>query len=148
MKKTDIDKFRIDIVSGNASALSLLVCRDGTLGRQGSGKLPADEVSVFGAGDGSIFNRLINMLDERVFAHADVYDHPNKIGVPVTYSIAFLGRDQDTAVFEFRFGSETRDVGELLPFFDMFISQAIALSNDWYIQEKLKTAPTLNVSIS
>lgn len=138
MKKTDIQKFRIDIISGSASALSMMVCRDGTLGRQGSGKLPADEASVLGSSDGSIFSSLIDMLDETVFAHADVYDHPNKIGIPVTYSVVFLGRDLDTAVFEFRFGSETRDVGELLPFFDGFISQAVALSNNWYTQKKLQ----------
>ncbi|HUX90250.1 MAG TPA: hypothetical protein VMV48_06120 [Gallionellaceae bacterium] len=136
MKKTDIEKFRIDIVSGNLSALSMMLCRDGAIGRQGSGKLPADEVSVLGSSDGSIFNSLIDQLDERVFPHADVYDHPHKIGVPITYSIVFLGQGQDTAVFEFRFGSETPDVGELLPYFDGFISQAVALTNDWYAEEK------------
>lgn len=140
MKKTEIEKFRIDIVSGYASALSMMVCRDGTLGRQGSGKLPADNASMLGISDGSIFSSLIDMLDDRVFAHADVYDHPHKIGTPVTYSIVFLGLDQDTAVFEFRFGSETPDVGELLPFFDGFIAQAVALTDDWYAEEKLKIA--------
>ena len=119
MKKTDIEKFRIDIVSGNASALSMMICRDGTLGRQGSGKLPADEVSVLGASDGSIFNSLISMLDERICAHADVYDHPNKIGVPITYSIVFLDRYEGTAVFEFRFGSETPDVSCCLFLMDL-----------------------------
>ena len=138
MKKTEIEKFRIDIISGSASALSMMVCRDGTLGRQGSGKLPAEDASVLGASDGCVFNSLIDMLDEKVFAHAGIYDHPNKIGVAVTYSIVFLGTNQDTAVFEFRFGSETHDVGELLPFFDGFISQAVALSNNWYAQEKLR----------
>jgi hypothetical protein len=138
MNKTDIQKFRIDIINGSTSALSMMICRDGTLGRQGSGELPADEMSVLGASDDAIFNSLIDILDERVFAHAGVYDHPNKIGVPLIYSIVFLGRNQDTAVFEFRFGSETHDVGELLPFFDGFISQAVALSNNWYAQEKLR----------
>ena len=116
----------------------MMICRDGTLGRQGSGKLPADEVSVLGISDGSIFNSLIDMLDERVLPHANVYDHPNKIGLPITYSIVFLDRNQDAVVFEFRFGSETADVGELLPYFDGFISQAVALTNDWYAQEKSK----------
>jgi hypothetical protein len=32
MKKTDIQKFRIDIVSGGVSALSMMLFRDGTLG--------------------------------------------------------------------------------------------------------------------
>jgi hypothetical protein len=136
MKKADIQKFRIDIVSGGESALSLMLARDGTIGRQGSAKLPADEVSVLGTSDGSIFNSLIGMLDERVFPHADVYDHPNKMGVAIIYSVVFLGSNGDTAVFEFRFGSETPDVGELLPFFDGFIAQAVALSNDWYAEEK------------
>lgn len=139
MKKQDIQKFRIDIVSGGVSALSMMICRDGTLGRQGSGKLPADKESVLGSTDGKIFNSLIAMLDERVLPHADVYDHPNKIGVPITYSIVFLGHGQETAIFEFRFGSETTDVGELLPFFDGFIAQAVALTNDWYALEKSKS---------
>jgi hypothetical protein len=140
MTKSDIEKLRIDIVSGGVSALSMIVCRDGTLARQGSGTLPADEVSVQGMSDGSIFTSLIAILDDRTFPHADVYDHPHKIGVAITYSIVFLGRDQNTVIFEFRFGSETPDVGELLPYFDGFISQAVALTNDWYTQEKLKVS--------
>lgn len=138
MKKSDIEKLRIDIMSGQESVLSMLLGRDGTLGRQGNGKLPADKTSVLGFSDKSIFNCLINMLDERVLPHAAVYDHPNKIGVPITWSIVFLDQNQNTAVFEFRFGSETADVGELLPFFDGYISQAVALTDDWYAQEKYK----------
>jgi hypothetical protein len=136
MKKTEIQKFRIDIVSGGVSALSLMLARDGELARQGNGTLPADKARVLGISDGSIFNSLIGMLDERVFPHVNIYDHPNKIGVPIIYSIVFLDRYEATAVFEFRFGSETPDVGELLPFFDGFIAQAVALTNDWYAEEK------------
>src|SRR4030065_6857 len=98
MKKTDIQKFRIDIVSGSESALSMMLGRDGSIGREGKGKLPADKMSVLGVSDGSIFNSLIEMLDDRVFPHADVDDPPHKIGVPITYSIVFLGREQDTLV--------------------------------------------------
>jgi hypothetical protein len=140
MKKADIEKFRLDIVSGATSALSMMVCRDGTLGRQGNGALPADETSVLGISDGSVFRRLIEILDENVFPHADLYDHPHKLGLPITYSVVFLGRDQETLVFEFRLGSETPDVGELLPYFDGFIAQAVALSHDWYEREKLRLA--------
>lgn len=136
MKKTEIEKLRIDILSDGESALSMLIGRDGSLGRQGSGKLPADKASVLDSSDGSIFNTLIEMLDERVFPHAAVYDHPHKIGIPITWSIAFLDKEQNTAVFEFRFGSKTADVGELLPFFDGFILQAIALTDSWYAEGK------------
>lgn len=139
MKKSDIEKLRIDILSDGESALSMLIGRDGALGRQGNGNLPADKASVLNSSDGSIFNTLIEMLDERVFPHAAVYDHPHKIGTPIIWSIVFLDKEQNTAVFEFRFGSETADVGELLPFFDGFISQAIALTDSWYAEGKLKT---------
>jgi hypothetical protein len=138
MKKSDIQQFRIDILSENQSALSMMLARDGNIARQGNGSLPADSSSVTGTDGGSIFSNLIAMLDENIFPHAGVYDHPNKIGTPITYSVAFLGNDQETKVFEFRFGTETSDVGELLPFFDGFISQAVALSNSWYLQEKMK----------
>lgn len=139
MNKSDIQKFRIDIVSNEVSALSMLVARDGTLGRQGSGVLPADPIAVMGQTDGKVFNTLIDLLDEKVFPHADVYDHPHKIGVPITVSVVFMGKsDKDIAIFEFSLGSETPDVGELLPYFDMFIGQAIALTDAWYAQEKAK----------
>ncbi len=136
MKKSDIQKLRIDILSGNESALTLMLGRDGSIARQGTGMLPADISSFTGTNGAAIFNNLIAMLDENVFPHAGVYDHPTKIGIPITYSVAFLGSDQETKTFEFRFGSETADIGELLPFFDGFISQAVALTDTWYLQEK------------
>jgi hypothetical protein len=136
MNKTDIQKFRIDILSGEESVLSMLLSRDGTIARQGSGTLPADKANVLGTSDGTAFKTLIDLLDERVFPHADVYDHPHKVGVPITFSVAFLDNQEKAAIFEFRFGSETTDVGELLPFFDGFIAQAVALTNDWYTAEK------------
>ncbi len=138
MKKTDIQKFRIDIVCDDKSALSLLVDKDGRVSRQGSGSMPAEDFSVMSEGDGSIFAALLDALDEQVFDHAGVYDHPDKSGLPITYSIAFLGEGPDVAVFEFRLGTDTKDVGELLPYFDQFISKAVMATNDWYAAEKAK----------
>lgn len=139
MKKTDIQKFRIDIVCDGKSALSLLMDREGRVSRQGSGAVPADDFSVMSEGDGSIFAAMVDALDERVFEHAGVYDHPDKSGLPITYSVAFLGaHHEDVAVFEFRLGTETKEVGELLPYFDQFISKAVMATNDWYAAEKAK----------
>jgi hypothetical protein len=73
MNKADIQKFRIDILSGQDSALSMLLSRDGTIARQGNGTLPADKTSVQSASDGTAFNTLIGLLDERVFPHMDLY---------------------------------------------------------------------------
>lgn len=139
MKKTDIQKLRIDIVCDDKSALSLLMDKAGRVSRQGTGALPADDFSVMSEGDGSIFAALIDALDDQVFEHAGVYDHPDKSGLPITYSVAFLGEEPDVAIFEFRLGTETGEVGELLPYFDQFISKAVMATNDWYVAEKTKS---------
>ncbi len=136
MKISEIEKVRIDIQSEGVSALSLMISRIGEMMRQGSGNFPADEFVADGDIDPNIFSQLIEDLDEKIFPHAAVYDHPEKLGQPLTYSIAFLDKQDRTLVFEFRFGTETKDVGDLLPYFETFISKALILTNDWYQLEK------------
>lgn len=137
MKKEQIRRVRIDIVSDEQSALSMLMDSEGRISRQGSGTLPADPFAVESSNDGSIFSALVGALDEQVFSHAGVYDHPDKSGLPITYSVAFLGETpEDVAVFEFRLGTETEDVGQLLPYFDQFISKAVMGTDAWYQAEK------------
>lgn len=136
MKISEIEKIRIDIQSEGVSALSLMISRIGEMMRQGSGNFPADEFVADGSIDPNIFLQLIEDLDENVFHHASVYDHPEKTGQPITYSIAFLDNNENTLIFEFRFGTETENVGELLPYFESFISRALLLTNDWYQLEK------------
>jgi len=136
MKISEIEKVRIDIQSDGVSAMSLMISRIGEMMRQGSGNFPADEFVADGDIDPNIFLQLIEDLDEKIFPHAAVYDHPEKLGQPLTYSIAFLDKQDRTLVFEFRFGTETKDVGDLLPYFEQFISKALILTNDWYQLEK------------
>ncbi|HEA26172.1 MAG TPA: hypothetical protein ENH92_03535 [Ectothiorhodospiraceae bacterium] len=140
MNKTTIQKIRIDIISNEQSALSILMDHEGRISRQGSGTLPADEFEVMSNNDGSIFSALIDAIDEKVFEHAGIYNHPDKTGQPITYSIAFLGEEPDISVFEFRLGTETEDVGELMPYFDQFISKAVLATNQWYEAEKARAA--------
>lgn len=132
MTKDEVQKIRIDIETDGQSALSLMLCRDGTIGRQGNGSLPPDKTSVMGVTDGAEFRKLIEMLDERVFTHQGIFDLPNKQGAPVKYSIAFLGEEPNLCAFEFRLGLENKDVGELLPYFDRLIVNAVALTDTWY----------------
>lgn len=140
MNKAEIQKLRIDIVCDEKSALSLLMDCEGRISRQGSGAMPADDFAVMSEGDGSIFAALIAAIDERVFAHSGLYDHPDKSGLPISYSIAFLGKEPEVSVFEFRLGTETKDVGELLPYFDQIISKAVQATDAWYQAEKARAA--------
>lgn len=138
MTKTEVQKFRIDIMCDSKSVLSLLMDKDGRVSRQGSGEMPADDFAVMSQGDGSIFAALVEALDDQVFGYSGVYDHPDKSGLPITYSVAFLGTGDDVAVFEFRLGTETRDVGELLPYVSQFISKAVMATDEWYKAEKAR----------
>lgn len=140
MNKNTIQKIRIDIISNDQSALSILMDNEGRISRQGSGILPADEFEVMSGNDGSIFSALIDAIDEKVFEHSGLYDHPDKAGQPITYSVAFLGEEPEISAFEFRLGTETKEVGELLPYFDQFISKAVMATNQWYEAEQAKAA--------
>ncbi len=112
--------------------------KEGRVSRQGSGNLPADDFAVMSEGDSSIFAAMVDALDEQVFDHTGVYDHPDKSGLPIIYSVAFQTSEQDVAVFEFRLGTETPDVGELLPYFSQFISKAVTATDEWYKAEKVR----------
>jgi hypothetical protein len=132
MTKDEIQKIRMDIEADGQSVLSLMICRDGSVGRLGNGALPPHKASVMGMTDGSEFRQLMETIDERIFALLGIFDHPNKQGMPIKYSIAFLGDEPNFRVFEFRLGLENKDVGDLLPHFDGLIKQAVALTENWY----------------
>lgn len=132
INRNDIEQIRIDIECSGESALSMMLHRDGTLGRSGNGSLPRDGITCLGVSDGIAFRTLVDSLDEQVFPHAGAYDMKEKRGKPVTYAIGFLGKGGPIAVFEFRMGLENRDAGNLVSYFDGFIKQAVALTEDWH----------------
>ena len=136
MNRNEIEEIRIEIEADGENVLSMQLCRDGTLGRRGSGQIPALPVVLLGMSDGNSFLQLVEGLDERVFAHAGVYDLPNKEGIPVIYTVVFLGgsASQRSVLAGFRFitGSESRVSNSLLPYFDRFAAQAVALTEQWY----------------
>lgn len=147
MKLAEIQKLRIDLISGEESALNILMDRDGKMSRQGSGHLPAESFTLSAETDGAVFQQLISLLDDKVFDYAGVYDHPEKLGTPVVVSVAFQDDKADSRFFEFRFGTENQDVGELLPYFDQFIGQALQLTEDWYREgqeQQNRASPTAN----
>jgi hypothetical protein len=132
MTKDDIQKLQIDIECGGESALSLMLCRDGTIARQGNGNMPPKKLSVMGMTEGAEFRQLMELFDEQVFPDQGVFDYSNKKGMPIRYSIAFIGERPKLRIFEFRLGLENKDVGDLLPYFDSLIKKAVVLTEPWY----------------
>ena len=136
LTKDEIEEIRIDITAGEENALSMQMCRDGTVGRRGSGQVPSIPAVVLGMSDASWFLQLVEGLDDRLFARAGVYDLPDKKGLPVTYTVVFLGGNATsrTVLCGFRFvtGSESRAGDSLLPYFDNFVGKAVQFTEQWY----------------
>ena len=134
--KSEIEEIRIDITAGEESALSMQLCRDGTVGRRGSGQVPAIPTVVLGMCDVNWFLQLVEGLDDRVLSRPGVYDLPDKKGLVVTYTVVFLGGkvSERSVLAGFRFiaGSESGANGSLLPYFDNFVGKAVQLTEQWY----------------
>lgn len=140
--KDDIQEVRIEIEVSGRNTLSMQLCRDGTVGRRGNGELPVVPVACLGQSDGAWFRELIQALDERVLPLQGRYDLPDKAGMPVTYTVAFLGGQAGArrGLYGFRFesGTEGRHEDSLLPYFGAFIRKAVGLTEAWYQAELAK----------
>jgi hypothetical protein len=132
MTKDQIEKIKIEVTCDNEPALQLSLHKDGTMERNGSGSVPILEDFTLGIIDKNIFSQLINEFDEKRFSNQGVYDHDDKSGSPINYSLIFLGQNPDLMAYEFRLGTETKEVHPLLSYIDSFINKAVGLTDKWY----------------
>lgn len=132
MTKDQIEKIRIEITCDNQPALNLFLHNDGTMERHGSGAIPITEDFVLGLIDKNVFKELVNDFDEKLFNQQGIYDHKDKSGYPITYSLIFLGQKPNLVAFEFSLGTETKDVSPLLSYVDGFVDKAVKLTDKWY----------------
>jgi hypothetical protein len=134
----DIEEIRIDVESAGKPALSMMLHRDGTLGRQGSGAVPMNDPPVLGMTDGRFFQHVSQVIDERVFPHAGVYDYPQKIGTPVSYTVVFLGPtagdnvNRESIGFKVAVGTENDDVHAIVKYVDTLVSHAVSCTQEFY----------------
>lgn len=134
-QKDEIAEIRIEIEAGGENILSMMISRDGSIGRRGNGSLPVEPTSVLGVIDSGIFRELVDSLDDAVLSRAGVYDLPDKTGLPVTYRISFLDVDRKMLYgFGFLMGSEAKPGNALLSYFDGFIVKAVRLTDEWYLK--------------
>jgi hypothetical protein len=132
MTKDQIEKIRVEILCNNQPALRLFLHKDGTMERYGSGSIPIKEDFVLGLIDKNIFEQLISDFDEKLFDSQGVYDHDDKSGLSINYSLNFLGQKPDVITYEFRLGTDTKKVSPILPYIDKFINKAVNLTDKWY----------------
>lgn len=138
MTKDDIEEIRIRVESAGQVALVMTLRRDGTLGRQGSGVVPIEEGAILGKTDGRYFQEFMQLIDERAFAEAGVYDYPEKHGEPVTYAVDFLpsappdGEKRSVVGFRVSVGTEHEEVHAVVKYIDTLCVMAVTITNPWY----------------
>ncbi|HYV94451.1 MAG TPA: hypothetical protein VE978_21945 [Chitinophagales bacterium] len=132
MTKDQIKKIRIEILCDGQPALQLFLHKDGTMERYGSGSIPIKEDFVLGLIDKKIFEQLLSNFDEKLLDNQGIYDHNDKAGIPINYSLIFLGQEPNFISYEFRLGTETKKVTPLLTYIDKFVNDAVSLTDEWY----------------
>jgi hypothetical protein len=133
MNKNDIEEITIYVASGDRSFLAMMLRKDGTIGRSGSGglpgTLPGEGICCLGADDGSVFRAMVDcLLAEQVFPHAGSYTMKQIRGMPITYALRFDGTNGTLASFQLTFGLENKDAGHLVAYFQQYIQRAINLT--------------------
>jgi hypothetical protein len=132
MKKSQIEIVRIDITPQGQSALSMLLHKDGTINRQGNGDLPPVKIAAVGMTDGAQFRTLIEKIDPDLMQESLQYKHPQPSGMPITYKIAFLGKQPLMRQYVLDFGLDNDDVHQLVKYFDHFIKLAKTSTDEFY----------------
>lgn len=140
MKKSDITQIRITVQVSGKPTLNLLLDKDGTINRQGSGTAYENETMVLGMSDGTAFKALVKHLDGKLLAGSSLsaYDHPDKKGDVLEYEIVFIGKKPLIKVFKFSLGSQSDNVGEVFPYFLNFTQHALSLTEEWYRTDRNK----------
>jgi hypothetical protein len=95
--------------------------------------------------DGQTFRDLMMIFEQNYLQYDNIYDHPDKSGIPLALSVVFLGEKPLIKVFEFRYGTETKDLGDIAPYFAGYIQKAIEFSDDWYYKS-IREIPTQSLA--
>ncbi len=128
--KDEIEQIKIEVEADGRNTLWLAIRKDGGVQRQ-SYENPSN-IEVAGIADPLIFQQLIDELEDAILDQDGVYNHPQKLGREMRYSLTFIAADDRIKLFEFHVGDENTDVGELMPYVNDYIQKAMQLTDDWY----------------
>ncbi len=136
MTKEDVEQIRIMGELDGEVFLEMLLHRDGTVNRKGTDiDSKKDEAMVIGMTDGLAFRELLSVLDEKLLTVGEdsfMYEYPDKTGVPLEYTVYFLGEKPKIKFYKFKLATETKEVGEVFPYFYYFITKGVELTERFY----------------
>lgn len=124
----------ISLDIGGDRALFILLARDGSINRLGTGTIRNEDIDLFiGSGEEAIFEQLMSHLKEETLNHMGGYDIPEKRGKLCKLTILFRYSDEKEKGFVFQYGSNS-----LRPPLEIaqFVTAAVKLTDPWYEEQK------------
>ena len=141
MNKEEFDAVVISLEVDTQPCLFLLLCKDGTVNRLGTGTLDNSEKALFvGESLAPFFKQFMARVNNELLDNAGAYRHPDPKGRPCKLVLAFR-RPKDPLGFEFHFGTESEgppaEVSSLVSF-------ATQMTEEWYAHQKEDVAAQAN----
>jgi hypothetical protein len=129
MKKEEVLEVRIEMTIHSQTTLFIVLGKDGSIARQGSGTREISKERYVGQSNGILFKELMSNVNEEIFNHFGIYDMPDKDGDPCRLSVVFKNKD-DVKGFEFYYGYKSKNG----PHVDILslVEKALNITEVWY----------------
>jgi hypothetical protein len=136
---SDIQGVHVTLTIAKEKALFILLTKDGTVNRLGTGAVDNSEKSLFiGKTDGQMFEALRPHITEEMLKFTGGYDIPDQRGESCRLSIGLVFADGSEDGFGFSYGSESegppREISNL-------VVKAAELTGPWYEAQKQMVNP-------
>jgi hypothetical protein len=130
----DIDVLTITLEIASTRALFVLLARDGTVNRMGSGSpSTADGDLYIGQTQPALLPEALKGLSEEALGHTGVYDIPKKLGVPCRLAIALRFADGSEDGFGYTYGSDSQGPPKPIA---MFVHASVMATQSWYQEQR------------
>ncbi len=130
----DIDGVAMTLEIDSKQALFVLLAKDGTVNRMGSGSPSTADGDLFiGRTDPPLLPEALKGLSDRKLEFTGGYDVPKKRGLPCRLSISLRFRDGSDDGFGFTYGSESQGPPNEIA---AFVHGAVMATHPWYQEQR------------
>jgi hypothetical protein len=129
MKKEEVLEIRIEMTIDLQRSLFMVLAKDGTIARQGSGTKDISKERYMGQSEGQYFKELMKDLNEEIFEHFGIYDMPEKNGGQCHLSMVFKD-EKSLNGFDFYYGYKSKN-GPHIQIANL-VDKALKITEEWY----------------
>jgi hypothetical protein len=143
VKKSDLEVCLISIMIEDKQSLFILLAKDGTINRLGTGSANNTENDMFiGISKDGLFEKLMEAVPEELLEYQGSYDIPEKKGKRCELTLMLASADEKKkAGFIFQYGSDSQGPPQEI---SEIVVKAVELTNPWYDEQKTVVSKSKN----